>query len=129
MRADADRALRVLRARSDGAGAASYAQLYFESLLLQLRDLVTAEAQPPTGAYQRLVAHDAARGGDLLATLRAYLDAFGDVNAASAAVHVHPNTFRYRLRRLSEVSGLDLADPDARLAVHLQLRLYERDGG
>jgi DNA-binding PucR family transcriptional regulator len=70
------------------------------------------------------VAHDAENGSDLLPTLAAYLDAFGNVNDAAASVQVHPNTFRYRLRRLSEIAGLDLADPGARLAVMLQLKLY-----
>ena len=36
---------------------------------------------------------------------------------------VHPNTLRYRLRRLEEVSGLDLADPEQRFAAMLQLRM------
>jgi DNA-binding PucR family transcriptional regulator len=57
-------------------------------------------------------------------TLRAWLDAFGDVTTAAAAVFVHPNTFRYRLRRLAEVGGLDLNDPDARFAAMLQLRVF-----
>jgi len=56
-------------------------------------------------------------------TLRAWLDAFGDVNAAAAAVYVHPNTFRYRLRRLADVGGIDLGDPEARFAAMLQLRV------
>jgi DNA-binding PucR family transcriptional regulator len=38
-------------------------------------------------------------------------------------VFVHPNTFRYRLRRLAEVGGLDLTDTDARFTAMLQLRL------
>jgi DNA-binding PucR family transcriptional regulator len=37
---------------------------------------------------------------------------------------VHPNTFRYRLRRLAEVAGIDLDDPEDRFAVLLQLRLF-----
>lgn len=54
------------------------------------------------------------------------LDAFGDVPAASAALFVHPNTFRYRLRRLAEVSGIDLTDPEQRFAAMLQLRVMSR---
>jgi DNA-binding PucR family transcriptional regulator len=46
------------------------------------------------------------------------------VIAASAAMYVHPNTFRYRLRRLAEVGGIDLSDPDARFSVMLQLRIF-----
>jgi DNA-binding PucR family transcriptional regulator len=56
-------------------------------------------------------------------TLRAWLDAFGDVVAAAAAVYVHPNTFRYRPRRLADVGRIDLTDPDARFAAMPQLRV------
>ncbi|MGW0586077.1 helix-turn-helix domain-containing protein, partial [Streptomyces sp. NPDC002920] len=34
------------------------------------------------------------------------------------------NTFRYRLRRVAEVGGIDLTDPEARFAAMLQLRLH-----
>jgi DNA-binding PucR family transcriptional regulator len=56
-------------------------------------------------------------------TLRAYLDHFGDVSAASRALGVHSNSLRYRLRRITQVSGLDLESPDARLLAQVQLRL------
>ncbi|MEO3892602.1 helix-turn-helix domain-containing protein [Nonomuraea sp. B5E05] len=125
-RADADRALRVLRARGATGQVAGYTSVHFESLLLQVADVAAAEEQTPTGPYQRLLDHDAEHGTELTATLRAYLDAFGDVNAASARVHVHANTFRYRLKRLVEISGLDLSDPDARLTVMLQMRIFGR---
>ncbi|TDD42494.1 PucR family transcriptional regulator [Nonomuraea terrae] len=123
-RADAARALRVLRARRVSGVAAAYRDVYFESLLLQLGDLVAAEEQPPAGPYEKLLAYDAEHGTDLVGTLRAYLDALGNVHAAAEAAQVHQNTFRYRLRRLASISGLDLTDPDARLAVSLQIRLF-----
>jgi hypothetical protein len=125
-RADADRALRVLRARETTGQAAGYTAVHFESLLLQVSDVVAAEEQTPTGPYERLLAHDAEHGSELVATLRAYLDAFGDVNTAAVKVHVHANTFRYRLKRITEISGLDLADADARLTVMLQMRIFGR---
>ena len=58
-------------------------------------------------------------------TLQAYLDAFGDVAAAAARIDIHPNTFRYRMRRLTEISGLMLDDPVERLIAHLQLHLRD----
>lgn len=125
-RADADRALRVLRHRGVTGQAAGYTAVHFESLLLQVADVAAAEEQAPTGPYQRLLEHDAEHGTELAATLGAYLDAFGDVNLAAARVHVHPNTFRYRLKRLTEIGGLDLSDPDARLTVQLQMRIFGR---
>jgi DNA-binding PucR family transcriptional regulator len=43
--------------------------------------------------------------------------------AAAEGLFVHPNTFRYRLRRVAEVGGMDLDDPDVRYGALLQLRL------
>ncbi len=62
------------------------------------------------------------------AELRAYLDAFGDVSVAAGELSIHRNTFRYRLARLLELSGLDLGDPDERLITHLQLRFLDGPG-
>jgi GAF domain-containing protein len=62
---------------------------------------------------------------ELVKSLRAHLDAFGDVGAAAAALHVHPNTLRYRLRRIKELSGIDIDDPDQRLLAMIQLRLAD----
>ena len=59
----------------------------------------------------------------LVDTLRAYLDAFGDVAAAAAGLHVHPNTVRYRVRRIEEMLDSSLSDPDVRLLLSLSLRV------
>jgi DNA-binding PucR family transcriptional regulator len=56
-------------------------------------------------------------------TLRAYLDSFGDVAAAASWLHVHPNTVRYRVRRIEEALGSSLTDPDVRLLLSLSLRV------
>lgn len=57
-----------------------------------------------------------------LATLQAWLDAHGDVSAAAAALHVHPQTVRYRLSGLQERFGDALEDPRQRLELQLALR-------
>ncbi len=123
-RADAERALRVLRAGIGSQRVARAADVHVDCLLLELGDLIGADP-PPAGPITRLLEYDSAHGGVLVPTLRAWLDAFGDVIAAAATVRVHPNTFRYRLRRISEVSGLDLDDAESRFAAMLQLRLLD----
>jgi hypothetical protein len=55
-------------------------------------------------------------------TLRAWLDAHGDVAEAAGTLHVHPQTVRYRLARLKESFAGALDDPVARLEVALALR-------
>jgi sugar diacid utilization regulator len=123
-RASADRALRVLRTgNGSGHRVALLADVHVEALVLELRDLVAAHGDRPTGPTARLFDYDREHNTNLVETLRAWLDAFGDVIAAAAAMYVHPNTFRYRLRRLTEVSGIDLTDPEARFAAMLQLRV------
>jgi DNA-binding PucR family transcriptional regulator len=97
--------------------------VHTESLLLERGDLAGLDAQVPTGPVGRLLDYDRAHGGMLTPTLQAWLDAFGDVIGAAAALRVHPNTFRYRMRRIAEVSGFDPDDADARFAAMLQLRL------
>ena len=56
-------------------------------------------------------------------TLRAWLDAHGDVSVAAAALHVHPQTVRYRLAGLREVFGDALDDPGVRLELAIALRM------
>ncbi|WP_405060638.1 helix-turn-helix domain-containing protein [Kribbella sp. NBC_01505] len=126
-RASADRALRVLRTSRSAQRVARLADVQVEALLLELRDLVEARGEQLTGPIARLLAYDQVHNAKLVETLRAWLDAFGDVTAAAAAVYVHPNTFRYRLRRLAEIGNLDLADPEARFAAMLQLRVLATD--
>jgi len=121
-RANADRVLRVLRAGGTRR-TARLPDVHVEVLVLELRDLAAAQHDRPTGAIAKLIAYDEQHTANLVETLNAWLDAFGDVIAASAAVHVHPNTFRYRLRRLAEIGDLDLTDTEARFAAMLQLRV------
>ena len=78
-------------------------------------------------AVSRLAAYDRERGAALLKTLEEFLHRHGSISAASEALYVHPNTLRQRLRRIAELSGLDLRRDDwlmVEIAVNLvQLRL------
>ena len=123
-RSGADRALRVLRSRNSVQQVARLDDVHLEALLLELADRVP-KGDLPSGPVARIVAYDREHQSSLIDTLRAWLDAFGDVAVASAAMYVHANTFRYRLRRAAEVGRLDLSDPNARLAAMLQLRLMD----
>jgi hypothetical protein len=122
-RACADRALRVLRERRGAPRIARLADVQVESLVLELRDLAAARGDRPSAALERLIRYDDRHRSNLVETLHAWLDAFGDVAIASEALQVPANTFRYRLRRAVEVGDLDLADPGTRFGLQLQLRV------
>ena len=62
----------------------------------------------------------------LAETLWVYLDSFGDIAAAAYALQVHPNTVRYRVRRIEKLLATSLADPEVRLVFSLGLRALER---
>jgi DNA-binding PucR family transcriptional regulator len=61
----------------------------------------------------------------LAETLRTYLDGFGDIAAVAQRLHVHPNTVRYRVRRIEKLLSTSLDDPDDRLVLALGLRATE----
>ncbi|HEV3128863.1 MAG TPA: PucR family transcriptional regulator ligand-binding domain-containing protein, partial [Solirubrobacteraceae bacterium] len=69
-----------------------------------------------------LVEHDRARNGSLVSTLRAYLET-GEQQEAAKRLRVHPNTLRYRLDRIREISGVDLEDSETRLNLAVALRV------
>jgi GAF domain-containing protein len=63
-------------------------------------------------AVSTLAEYDAQRGAQLVATLEEFLRRHGNISATSEALYVHPNTLRQRLRRIAELSGLDLRRDD-----------------
>ena len=123
-RREADEVLGVLAGREDQQ-VATIDAVRPQVILRRLRDVAARAPELATGRVAALAEQDAAKGTAWVQTLRAYFDAFGDMASAAAAVNVHPNTFRYRLRRITEVFGLDLADPDERLVAELQLRFLD----
>lgn len=64
-------------------------------------------------------------GGELLVTLSAYLDHESGIAATAAALGLHRNTVTMRIRRVQELLGIDLTDPEARLALHLACRAVQ----
>jgi hypothetical protein len=123
-RHDVDVALRVLASRG-GHGCVHVDDVRAATVLLHLRDVAAEHPVLLVGKARLLQASDRDRGTSYVRTLRAFLDSFGDVRVAAAVLAVHPNTFRYRLRRLCELVGLDLDDPVERLVVQLQLHLLD----
>lgn len=73
------------------------------------------------GPLPDLLAHDREHGTDYVATLAAWLDQWGDPRKTARHLHVHPNTLRYRLRRIADVAHIDMESPRARLALQIQL--------
>jgi sugar diacid utilization regulator len=71
-----------------------------------------------------LLDYDAVHGAQLVTTLGEYLDSGGSYSASAVALSVHASTLKYRLRRIREVSGLDLGIADTRFNLQLATRAW-----
>ncbi len=58
----------------------------------------------------------------LTETFRAWLETRGTAPAMAERLQVHPQTVRYRMRKLRAIFGSQLADPNARFAIEIVLR-------
>ncbi len=66
--------------------------------------------------------------GTLTETLSAYFSAGGSIEATARLLYVHPNTVRYRLRQVADVTGLAPTDPRERLTLEIALVLGRQSG-
>lgn len=113
--------LRAGRRRQPEGEVHCYADLTLAVLLAGLAEGWRAdELQRP---LQRLAAHD--RDGQLRRTLVAWFAHDMKTAPSAAALHVHRNTLDYRLRRIGELTGLDLARLDDCLLLFIGLELVE----
>ncbi|WP_411108498.1 PucR family transcriptional regulator [Streptomyces sp. c-19] len=114
----AEQALSVARRR--GKALVEHEDLAAGSVLpLLADDAVRAFAD---GMLRALREHDATGRGDLVASLRAWLSRHGQWDAAAADLGVHRHTLRYRMRRVEEILGRSLDDPDVRMELWLALK-------
>ncbi|MFI1798669.1 PucR family transcriptional regulator [Streptomyces sp. NPDC020379] len=114
----AEQALSVARRR--GRVLVEHEEVAAGSVLpLLADDAVRAFAD---GMLRALREHDATGRGDLVASLRAWLSRHGQWDAAAADLGVHRHTLRYRMRRVEEILGRSLDDPDVRMELWLALK-------
>ncbi|MGW9025952.1 PucR family transcriptional regulator [Streptomyces sp. NPDC055722] len=114
----AEQALSVARRR--GRSLVEHEELAAGSVVpLLADDAVRAFAD---GLLRALREHDATGRGDLVASLRAWLSRHGQWDAAAADLGVHRHTLRYRMRRVEEILGRSLDDPDVRMELWLALK-------
>ena len=103
---------------ADGAGTGVARLLLGASGPAEAEEFLQATIGP-------LLAHDAARGTDLVATVDAWFAAQGSATRAGRALHVHTNTVTQRLERVDALLGADWRDPARALDVQLALRLRQ----
>jgi len=121
-RAEVDRVLDSAERHPAFAQVTSLAEARTTVLLDEIVTLVSTDERLVDPRIRDLRARDPV----LAETLRTYLDSFGDIAAAAQSLQVHPNTVRYRVRRVEKLLSTSLADPEVRLVFSLGLRVSER---
>jgi sugar diacid utilization regulator/putative methionine-R-sulfoxide reductase with GAF domain len=75
-----------------------------------------------------LVAYDKENDGSLIRTLRGFFDADCSQRIAAERLFIHHKTLRYRLERIKQLTGLDLARHEDRMRADFALRLLQING-
>jgi DNA-binding PucR family transcriptional regulator len=107
---------------------ASVEDLGSHRLLLALQEDAALEALS-RGLLAPLRAYDQRQHGDLVASLRTFLEHNGNWEAAARALAVHRHTLRYRIRRVAELTGRDLDSAADRVEFWLALQAADVLGG
>ena len=123
------------RAGSEALLAANVAEGTAGSALLAFEDtgsyrlLLPAMSEDPAelqrfyaDTIEPLAAYDSQYETELVRTVEAYLDNDANVAATAQTLFTHRHTVRYRLERVRDLSGLDMASTDGRERLSLGLK-------
>lgn len=101
-----------------------YEELGVFQLLLGLQDrsALTNFANAHLGP---LIAYDQSKNGDLVLTLKIFLDHNGSKQITAQKLFIVRQSLYYRLDKISELLGYDFMSQDHRLTLHVALRAYQ----
>lgn len=99
----------------------AYDESWEEIVVQRLHVAARLGRTPQRGPVSDLRRHDEVHTTQYVSTLRAWLAAQGDLHIAAAHLGVHDNTVRYRMRKMAEVTDLDLSDARKRFAMTVEL--------
>lgn len=85
------------------------------------------ESSPPMPLVQ-LLEYDKKNQTELILSLEAFLTKDCNVNEAAKLLHIHPNTLTYRIKRIVEITKIDLRNPNEKLSLYLELKLLRYSG-
>jgi sugar diacid utilization regulator len=107
--------------------AVAFEDLGIHRLLLQVPDMAELRSFAAE-ILGKLDGHERQRGGELLATLACYFRENSSPQRTARTLHVHPNTVAYRIRRIQEITGLQLDTYRDRLMAQVALEITDALG-
>ena len=121
---EAQRALEVLRHSRKQYGMTFFDQLGLYRILGPGNNLRELEAFVHEWLGQ-LIDYDARNNSAMTETLARYFDCGGNYDETAASLSIHRSTLRYRLQRIREISGNDLANVEDRLNLQVATRVWK----
>ena len=121
---EARRAMNIRLRSANPDGAAAFDELGFYRLIDAATDdsgTVEAFVREWLGA---LMDYDESKNAELVPTLSAYLECGGHYDETADALHIHRSTLRYRLTRITALTGRDLRTVDTRFNLHAATRAW-----
>jgi purine catabolism regulator len=109
----------LARALEAGRPVVSYGEDRTEKWLTSETAELQALAAQVLGA---VVEYDTEHSGGLVASVRVWLEHDRQTDRAARALHIHPNTLLYRIRRFEQISGRSLASTESLAEVWLAMR-------
>ena len=119
---EAGKCLQFIRSYKQKSAVIHYQELGVQRLLLQ-----NSEEELVDYIYEILgpvIEYDQHRKGELLTTLFAYLHHNQNSKAAADSIPIHFNTLTYRLKKIEQLLGIDLADNQQFLNIQLAANLF-----
>jgi sugar diacid utilization regulator len=117
-------ALKMQDASKLGDQATAFDDLGIYQFLAEVEDLAAIE-QFVRAWLGPLLDYDARKRSELVLTLSRYLECGCSYDASAAALSVARSTLKYRLQRIRDLSGHDLACPDTRFNLQLATRAWQ----
>ncbi|MET9150999.1 PucR family transcriptional regulator [Streptomyces griseoflavus] len=121
---EAQRALEVRRQSREGHGTTFFDELGLYRILGPGNDYQQLEAFVHEWIGQ-LIEYDSRHHATMVDTLTRYFDCGGNYDETAASLAIHRSTLRYRLQRIRDISGNDLANVEDRLNLQVATRVWK----
>ncbi|WFR85231.1 helix-turn-helix domain-containing protein [Arthrobacter sp. Y-9] len=123
-RHSADQALLLLDPEGE-EGFVRAADLHSRLSLLEIGAFLQTKERLVAPAAQEMASYDTSNGSEYAKTLLAYLESGRDSALTAAALSLHQNTLRYRLKRIRDLFDVDLSHADDVLLLWISLRAMQ----
>lgn len=126
-----DEANAVLRLKSLFTRELDKAHFYHELGAFRYIDLLkqTSELQKLTTnpALEKLATYDRENQTNLMETLETVLDYEDRLSEAAKKLHCHVNTLNYRLKRIKDITMIDIKDPVQKIGLYFDIKLFRKN--